>query len=85
MRQRIQYHSKKFPSWVRVIIYLAAFVLVQVFSMALAYQFNPYWRTVWFTGDYVSMIIILAFTFIVGKVLEVLLNIFYILQFERRG
>ncbi len=76
--------SKKFPSWVRVLIYLSAFVFIQVFIFAFRQQFAFQWKVLWFSGEYATLALFILFTFAVGKVFEMLLDWYFRSQFGRR-
>ncbi len=68
---------------IKVLIFLAAFAVVILFNAFISPQILSNARFWFRTGDYFSLIIVLAETFILGTIFRTLLMWAFKMQFER--
>ncbi|MDO8647990.1 MAG: hypothetical protein Q7R70_06290 [Candidatus Diapherotrites archaeon] len=68
----------------KVIVFLAAFAVVIVFNAFISPEISSNARFWFRTGDYFSLIIVLAETFILGSIFRALLMWAFKMQFERK-
>jgi len=77
-------YSRAFGFGAKMLIFLAAFVIVILYNAYVSPEISGNLMFFWRSGDYVSLIIILAETFVIGAILRALLMWAFRAQFLRK-